>query len=580
MKAIEKVLRWNIRPHLPGLFAVFLLTLFIIGLEALAPWPFKFLIDNVLNEESTAYLTIFQSRVTFGFFVVMAFFLINILLNLGDYLHDTLLKNVIRKIILEFSEIAFANIELLNIGYYRTQEIGDYIYRLNNDVSAIGSFIEDGVLPIVTSSLYVVVTTIVLFFISVKLTLLSLIALPFLAFGLYIFNNRIVLVSRKSEEWNSTVFTFVQEALTQLKIIQAFSQEKEESREFDNKIQSSLSTGFRLEKLNFLLSLIVGIIIATSYSFIIAYGINSVLAGEITTGLLVIFIFYLDNLTSPILSIIYAVSDMKENWVKIEHMGVFFNKKSQLENAGAIKEITHSNIEFKNIYLDGEEDAKILDDISLSIPEGKVTVIVGVSGSGKTSVVSLIPRLIKEPSRGKIFLGENPLNDYDIHTLRNSISLVPQENYLHNTSIYNIIAYGNPDCTEADVYEAARMADAHEFIEDLPGKYKFHVGEAGNYLSGGQRQRLMIARAFVKKAQIFIFDEPLSSLDIQTRSLVWKNIKKVCKDKTTIIISNVLDVITEADHVIMINKGKVVHAGKHSDLLKKSNLYKLVLHTE
>lgn len=578
MKNLYRNLQKEIRPYYGWFVIVIFLTFISVGLEALSPWPFKFLIDNVLDDQSTTYVSFFHSRLAFGMLVVFSFFLINILMHFVDYLHSVTLKNIIRKIIFIFSKTAFANIELQHMGFYRTQEIGDYIYRLNNDVYAIGEFIEEGILPIFTSSLYIVVTTMILFSIDMKLTLLSLIALPFLAGGLYVFNKRIVLVSRRSEHWNSAVFSFVQQALTQLKVIQAFSQEKKEAREFNAKMNSTLGVNYRLEKLNLLLSLIVGIIIAVSYSFIIGYGITAVLDGTITTGLLVVFIFYLDDLTTPILSIIFAVSTIKENWVKIQHMNVFFNTSSQVIDQGTIKEITESSVEFKGVTVETKEKNKILDNVSFSCNEGDFTVVLGVSGSGKTSLVSLIPRLVDEPTKGEIYIGKKRITDYEVQTLRRHVAIVPQESHLFNATIREVIAFGNPDCTEEDIIRAAKHAHAHEFIERLPGGYHFKVGEGGNFLSGGQRQRLAIARAFVKKADIYIFDEPFASLDVHTREMMWESIRKVCKGKTTIMITNILDVVSSADKVIVLDRGKIMGMGKYSDLQDTSGVYNIMLH--
>jgi len=577
---VYQVLKKDIRPHVKALAGVIVLTLGIVTTEAISPWPFRLIIDNVLGEDTANYTEIFHSRLALGIAVTFLFFFVNALQTILEYFHAIVLKKVIRRIIFDFSRTAFSNIELMNIGFYRTQEIGDYIYRLSNDVYALGVMLEDGVLPIITSLLFVTVTTTILFFINVKLTLLSLVALPFLVIGLYYFNEKIVRVSRRSERMNSTLYSFIQETLSQLKTIQAFSQEEHEATLFDHKMESSLMTDFKLNKLNFLLSLVVGIIIAVSYTLIIGYGITAALYGEITVGLLVVFIFYLDNLTQPILNIIYAVSLFKENKVKVERMSTFFSKSSQLRAEGSIQEITNTAISFKNVTLKSSEGAAILNNVSLEIEEHKLTVIVGVSGSGKTSVISLLPRLIDEPTKGTIFLGGKDIREYDIHTLRNSISLVSQESQLFNSTIKEVIAFGNKDCSDEDIYRAARLATADDFINRMPGKYNFKVGEAGNYLSGGQRQRLMIARALVKPAKIYIFDEPLSALDLSTRKRVWQNIKNACEGKTTIIVTNVLDVITKADNIIVMNNSSVLRSGKNIDLLNKINLYKLILRTD
>lgn len=584
MDNLTKTLYTIIRPYTWRLLWILALMMFVVGIEAISPWPFKFLIDNVLGNETfdpgtfpAKVFNLFNSQQYFGYFVVFMFFLISLLSSFLEYFRSIATKNTIREIIFRFSQLAFKNMESFDIGFFRKQEVGDIIYRLSYDVTSLGDFIELGILPFISSALYLILTTIFMLTISIKLTLISLAVVPVLAIGLYNFNKHIDSMTKKSERWNSMVFSYVQEVLNQLKIVQAFSEEKKESEVFDKTMGSSLKTDVRLYRLNFLLSLLVGVIIAISYSIIIAIGISYFFNGELTTGLLIVFIFYLDNLTNPILDIIYASSSLKESWVKINRMSEFFSKKTKMHDLGTLNTFNNFAIEFKNVTLEGTMGKKILDNISLKIKPGKLTVIVGVSGSGKTSLVSLIPRLINTPSHGEIIIGNHNVNEYKLEDLRKEISIVPQETVLFNQTIYDIIAYGKPGCTLEEVKKAAALAGAAEFIHDHPNGYHFKVGEEGNFLSGGQRQRLMLARAFIKNANIYIFDEPLSSLDIKTRSEVWKKILEVCHNKTTIIVSNVLDVITKADDVIFMNKGKIVETGNHLDLLEKSNLYNLMM---
>ncbi len=327
MKLINKILYKEIKDNIWYFALVAILMLLIVGFDAIAPWPFKILIDNVLSpnplkpdNKLNAFLTIFQSRELLGFFVVFVYFVSTFGLTLVEYLRSATMKKVIKRLTADFSKKAFQSLQSLAIGFYKKQEIGDYIYRLSYDVSALGELFEEGLIPLVTSSLYLMVTTTIMFLIDVRLTFLSLTALPFLALGLYSFNKYISHVTKKSEFLNSATFSFIEEALTHLKIIQAFSQESRESKSFGEKMETSLKTDTTLYSLDFLLSLLVGIIIAISYSTIIIYGIRGVFAGELTAGLLIVFIFYLDNLTNPLLSVIYAVAALRQSYIKISRM--------------------------------------------------------------------------------------------------------------------------------------------------------------------------------------------------------------------------------------------------------------------
>lgn len=584
MKIVDKIVLQDIKPHIRGLIGILGLTFIGIGLEALAPWPFKFLLDNVLENQviqpSSHFYFILKSFPTaesFGYFVVLLFFIINLLISIVDYFHSLQIKKVLRDITFRFGQTNFQNVEKLDMSFFRRQEVGDYIYRLSDDVLAIGTLIQEGILPIISSSVFLIAIIIILGFINLKLTLISVLFLPFLAGGLYIYNQKIVRASKESESNNSTVFSFIQQVLVQLKTIQVYSQEEKEQTSYNQKMHASLSSDLRVHKLNFILSALVGILIAISYSIIIGLGIKAVFNGEITTGLLIVFIFYLDNLTTPLVSLIYAFSSLRESLVKLNRMRVFSNAENYALNAGRVKSITDTSIKFDHVKLISADKVPILEDISLEIPAGKLTVILGSSGSGKTSTVSLIPRLISRISGGSIYLGKYKIEEYDLEVLRDNISFLPQDNILFNDTIGNVISYGNTKATMDDIKHAAKLALASEFIDKYPDKYNFKVGEGGNYLSGGQRQRLILARSLIRDTKILIFDEPLSFLDLKTRALVWKNIQNYTRGRTCVIVTNVLDVITDADHIIVLDQGTVIQQGTFKDLLKENKLYNFII---
>ncbi len=586
MRVINKILYNEFSPNFWSLALIVFLMMVIVGLDAIAPWPFKILIDNVLNSNPIAsynwlesFLSFFSSRELLGFFVVLVYFLSSFLLSIFQYIHSVVAKKVIKSITADFSKKAFKNLETLSISHYKKQQIGDYIYRLSYDVSALGEFLEEGVLPFITSTFYLLITISIMLLISIKLTLLALIALPFLAFGLYSFNTHIGYTTKRSEFFNSAAFSFIEEALTHLKIIQAFSQEKRQSQHFDTKIDFSLESDISMYRLDLLLTLLVGVVIAISYSFIIIYGIHSVFSGTLTTGLLIVFIFYLDNLTAPIISIIYSVASIKQSYVKISRMTDFFTKKIHSKTAGKIIEMIDNTIVFDHVTLRGDKGVKILSNVSFKIKPNSRTVIFGLNGSGKTSVVNLILRFIDEPTSGNIYIGGINIKEYDLAQLRNIISFIPQEVTIFDDTIKNNIAFGSQkNATMDEIREAAYLADAEGFIKRLPQHYHFRVGEGGTMLSGGQRQRIMIARALMKKeAKILLFDETFSALDVKTREEVLHNLYTFSKSKTTIIISNIFSIISAADHVIILNQGKVIYDGKPSHLQKETSLYRIIL---
>lgn len=589
MKLIDKILYTEIKANWGPLFLVFVLMILVVAFDAIGPWPFKILIDNVLGGTPidvppflASFHALFSDKYLLGFFAVFIYFGSTFALSVVEYLRSAYVKNVIKKITANFSKSAFKNLESLAMGFYKKQQIGDYVYRLSYDVAAIGELLEEGILPFLTSLLYLAITITVMVFINVKLTLLSLVVLPFLAFGLYSFNASVTRATKRSEFWSSATFSFVEEALTHLKIIQAFRQERRKSGEFGEKTDISLQSDITMYRLDFLLTLLVGVVIAISYSIIILYGIDAVFSGTLTTGLLIVFIFYLDNLTNPILSLIYAVTITKQSYIKITRMQEFFTAKTHLDyTQTGVSTITNATVRFENVSFKGDKGRRILNNVSFTIEPYKQTVIFGANGSGKTTIINLLLRFIDKPTSGKILLGGVNLNEYNLSALRESVAYVPQDIALFNDSIKNNVAFGNPKSTDTEIREALRLANADEFVKRLPKTIHFRVGEGGNYLSGGQKQKIMLARALLKKsAKILLFDETLSALDVKSRREILDSIYHFSKGKTSIIVSNIFEIATAADNVIVLNKGRVLYSGKSSHLPHESALYRMILESD
>lgn len=587
MKITRSILIHEMRTHVRGLLFIFFLTLLGVCLEALTPWPFKLLIDNVLGKEALeeqgilrSILSLFHSREALGLFAVALYCLSSLGGSLTDYFTSKVTKQLGQAMVAGFAARAFKNLERLNIGHYRKQEIGDYIYRLSYDTSALGELMEDGLLPLATNCFYLIVTITILFFIHWKLTLLALAILPFLGLALGAFNRCIGKASAQSERSNSALFSFIEEMLTQLKLIQAFNQQNTRAIIFDTKEQSSLRDETRVSGLGFLMNLAIGAVVAVGYGTVLVWGMRLVFLGEMSTGLLIVFIFYLDNLTNPLLSFMSAASSIRENVLKVSRMEDFFNPAFQRVDVGTRKTIDSMEIVFRAVSLFGDNNTRILHKASFTIPAGKRTVIVGVSGSGKTTVLNLILRFIENVHKGTITIGSYPIQEYSFDALRDLIAYVPQEITLFNATVHANITFGSPHASFAAVARASRMALADPFIRRLSGGYHCVVGEGGGNISGGQRQRILIARAFVREhAKLFILDEPFSALDIKTRFELMEHIETFSKGKTTIIVSNVLELVSKADHVIVLNQGTVLHEGKSKALLEQKHLANLILHS-
>src|SRR5258708_810049 len=584
MKQIDKILYHEIKPYFGYLLVILTLIFLGVGLESIAPWSFKILIDNVLNGEQlesdswlSKLLSFLTSKEALGFFAIMMYFTSNILSYIVDYFVGVSIKKLTRRVIASFSQKAFDNLEKLSAGFYKKQQIGDYIYRLSYDVSALGELLEEGILPIVHNFLFLVVTISILFYINVQLGILALIILPFLALTLGVFNKTINKTSHISEHSNSTLVAFIEEVLSQLRIVKAFNKQHKESGLFRQKEQSSLVGELNMHGFGFLMNLLIGVVVAVSYSIVLLYGMRLVFSGQLSTGLLIAFILYLDNLSQPLLSFVTGITTTKENYIKVSRMNDFFEPRYKEQKTGALILKQSPAIIFRHVTIDTGKHRSIVKNLSFEIPAGKKSVVVGVNGSGKTTVANLILKFL-HPTSGSILMDGQNLSNYDLLHLREDIAFVPQEIVLFNESIRNNIAFGKGSTNLNEIKRAAQMARANDFINRLPGGYNFVVGEEGLNLSGGQRQRIMLARAFLRtKAKILILDEPLSALDIKSRGVIMENLNFFGRGKTTIFISNVLEVVSQADYVIVLNQGRLLHSGSAQSLLRDKSLAELIL---
>lgn len=583
---LPSLIKNHLKPFYPSFGLILLLTTASILTQLATPWPFQMLLDYVLGNEplppDSLLQPIFEYLATpylIGMFVVLLYFVINLLANLVSALESFYSNRVMRRLIHSFSQRIFAQAQVFDLGFYRTKEVGDYLYRIAYDASSIGVYVEFGILPLISSSLYLILATIILASIDPRLTLVTLISLPILTFCLYHFNRRIVQASKHSEEQNSSLHSFIQQNLSQLKIIQAYRQERSQVSHYSQKLDASLDADFTVNNLNVFLSLVIGIIITLTYTLIIGLGVYLVFAGTLTTGLLIVFIFYLDHLTQPTLKIVDAVTTLKEEAVRLARLAEFFEPQAQVQDTGAITTLEHTGIQFIQVTLKDSTGKPILDRVSCSIPEKRLTVIIGMSGSGKSTLTSLIMRLINEPDDGAITIGAYHTRDYRLDVLRNNIALVPQEIELFNDSIYNLITFGDPQVDLASVRHATQLAIAEDFILKHPGGYQFRVGERGENLSGGQRQRISLARAYLKNAPIMIIDEIFAFQDPQTKAEMLKNLRSFAYGKTVIMVTNTFDVIEPNDHVILIHQGKIAYQGAFNQMKTSTAMLQLLDHT-
>ncbi len=483
--------------------------------------------------------------------------------------------NVSRFIEFDVKNEIFSHYQSLDQKFYKKNRTGDLMNRISEDVSKVRMYYGP-VLMYGTNA--IVLFTIIIFYmysIAPKLTIYSLIPLPILSIFIYKISNIINKKSTLVQESLSDLSTYSQESFSGISVLKSFNIQDLIFNKFDKYAFNSFNNSLSLAKIQAWFFPIILFLIGLSNLIVIYIGGREFIDGNIEIGVIAEFIIYVNMLTWPVTLVGWVTSIVKQAEASQKRINEFLDSNTTLQN-GKLKLGNNKNkdITFKNVYFKYDQTGiEIFKSFNLSIKSGKVLGILGKVGSGKTSLVDLISR-IYDPQKGDIFIGDKNLKSIEISELRNLISYVPQNNFLFSESIKKNIEFGNPDSSTDDITNAAKLAEIDLEIEKFENGYDTILGERGVTLSGGQAQRISIARSFIKDSEIYLFDDCFSSLDSDTEDRILKNLKNNFQNKTLIIISHRVSCVKHADNIIVLDNGKIIQSGSHSELVKGEGYYK------
>jgi ATP-binding cassette subfamily B protein len=390
----------------------------------------------------------------------------------------------------------------------------------------------------------------------------------------YYFTRRIKKAARAVRKKESELVSTLEEVFTSIRLVKAFAREDYEERRFESQSLDNIETALFARGIKMKLAPVVDVIVATGTCLMLGYGARLVMAGQLTAGDLVVFLSYLGKMYKP-------MRDLSKMSDTVSKAGVGFERiREVLETESAVRDMPRArrarsfrgNIEFDRVSFAYKPDQPILKDIRFKIEAGQVAAFVGPTGGGKTTIINLVARFY-DPVSGVVRLDGSDIRSFTIKSIRDQISFVLQDTLLFHTPIWENIAYGRPEATRAEIVQAAKLANAHEFIEQMPQGYDTMVGERGVTLSGGQRQRIAIARAVIRDTPILILDEPTSGLDAQSEHAVFEALDRLMKDKTSIVIAHHLSTILRADVIFVLKDGQVSERGTHDELIAAGGLY-------
>ncbi len=492
------------------------------------------------------------------------------------YLQGFFMAFVQQSFIRDIRNRLFEKYQKLSLGFFHRQRTGQLISRVTNDVVVLNETIDLSFNRLVIDSLTVIILALFLVLLSWKLTLLAAIVLP-LVFGfIYIMGKKLRKYSFRSQEKMANVNSVLEETVSNIRIVKAYAMEKFETRKFFKATGDFFRALVRMTRIRHLSSPINEILIVTASIMILLYAGTQIIdgRGSMDAGDFLTFIIAMFALIKPVKNLLKIHIKIQEGLAAAERIfGVIDTPVTVVESPKAL-EIDHFNdvIKYDDVWFSYDEHEYVIKGVSFEVKRGEVVALVGPSGAGKSTLFDLLPRFY-DPQKGKIIIDGTSIRDLKLDSLRRLLGIVTQETYLFNDTIRNNIAYGLESVPEEEIINAAKAANAHEFIVRFSEGYDTEVGTRGIRLSGGQRQRIAIARALLKNPQILIFDEATSALDTEAEILVQEAIDRLMKDRTTLVIAHRLSTISNADKILVIDNGRIIEHGRHTELLEKDGMY-------
>jgi ATP-binding cassette subfamily B protein len=569
------------RPHWKALTLALVAVFGETIADILQPWPIKIVVDNVVQQKKLpgwigGIVSEFLGRDTYATlnFAVAAVAVIAIVSAVSTYWEKYLTTSVSQWVGHDLRRALYQHIQRLSLAEHSEAHKGDLITRMTSDISAIQDFINSALLGILVNVLTLVGTIGVMFYISWRFTLVALSITPVLFLVVNFYTRRIKKASRAVRKKEGEMLSGVADVLTSIHVVQAFAREDYEDRRFASESREQVEIGLQARSMKAKLSPIVEVIVGLGTCLVLGYGGRLALGGEISAGVLILFLLYLGKMYKPMRDLSKMTDTITKAGVGWERIQEVLQLESRVRDSPDARPAPPLKglIEFDHVSFSYSGDVPILKDVSIRIEPGQIAAIVGPSGTGKSTIAGLIPRFY-DPQSGQVKIDGRDIRRYTLKSLRDQISLVLQESLLFRATIWENIAYGKPDAEIEDTVRAAEMANAHEFIMNLPQGYATMVGDRGATLSGGQRQRIAIARAIVRNTPILILDEPTAGLDAASEQLVIDALNRLMKDRTCVIIAHHLSTIRHADVILVVQGSEVVEHGTHDTLLAKGGLY-------
>lgn len=581
---------WSLVKPYRGSLAIILLAMLIqMAASVAAPWPLKIILDNVVGSHKLSprledFLRPFMSlgtKMEIAAAAAIALVVIAVLGAIASYVANYCTTSVGQWVANDLRLRTYDHLQRLSLNYYNTHDLGTLLSTITADVQTIQAFASSSTLGILVDLLTIVAMLIIMFWLNWDFSLIAVALAPFMLLIISRFKKAVKKATKEVRKQQSRIVTVVQQGLESIKVVKAFGRQDLEEEELNEVSKATVEAALKARRIKALLSPMVSVVVSFCTAFVLWRSSALIMRDAMTAGELTVFLSYLAQFFKPVKDLATMTNNIAQTAVGVDRVRAILEandvipEKPNPREPNALK----GNIEFDRVDFSYINEAPVLKEVSFKIAAGQMVGIVGPTGSGKSTIASLIPRFY-DPVEGSVTIDGVDVRDYKLHGLRSQIAYVLQDTVLFHGTVAENIAYGKGSATQDEIVAAARLANAEEFIAKMPHGYDTIVGDRGDTLSGGQRQRIGIARAVIRNNPILILDEPTAALDTESEKVVIEALMRLMKGRTVITIAHRLSTIRDADKIVVLKDGVLAEEGSHDVLMALGGVYSGLYHAQ